>query len=94
MLSLARSIFEETSLDGLIKKIMMKAQGLLQSEKCRVYLVDHERQELEVILTYFTIYEYTLINNYCYSSRYKVALTIINVLIGIEPDYTIGSLLA
>jgi hypothetical protein len=34
---------------------MMKAQGLLQSEKCRVYLVDTERQELQVINAYKTI---------------------------------------
>ena len=49
LLSLARSIFEETSsLDRLINKIMIKAQELLQCEKCRVYLVDTERQEVEV----------------------------------------------
>ncbi|CAG2110617.1 unnamed protein product [Medioppia subpectinata] len=46
LLSLARSIFQETSsLDALIKKIMTRAQGLLQSDKCRVYLVDIEGQQ-------------------------------------------------
>lgn len=46
LLSLAQSIFEETSsLDRLINKIMSKAQGLLQCEKCRVYLVDTEQKD-------------------------------------------------
>ncbi|XP_054168648.1 cGMP-specific 3',5'-cyclic phosphodiesterase-like [Oppia nitens] len=48
LLSLAGSIFEETSsLDTLINKIMLKAQGLLQSDKCRVYLVDIEGQQFQ-----------------------------------------------
>ncbi|XP_074599710.1 cGMP-specific 3',5'-cyclic phosphodiesterase-like isoform X2 [Brevipalpus obovatus] len=48
LLSLARSIFEETSsLESLINKIMMKAQGLLQCEKCRVYLIDTDNQDYE-----------------------------------------------
>lgn len=46
LLSLAKSIFEETSsLDGLINKIMVKAEALLQCEKCRVYLVDTEHAD-------------------------------------------------
>ena len=44
LLLLAKSIFEETSsLDILIEKIMTKAQGLLHSEKCRVYLTDTDK---------------------------------------------------
>ncbi|CAG2174991.1 unnamed protein product, partial [Oppiella nova] len=43
-----RSIFQETSsLDALINKIMIKAQGLLHSDKCRVYLVDIEGQQFQ-----------------------------------------------
>nr|XP_042906908.1 cGMP-specific 3',5'-cyclic phosphodiesterase [Parasteatoda tepidariorum] len=46
LLSLAKSIFEETSsLDRLINKIMVKAEELLQCEKCRVYLVDTEHDD-------------------------------------------------
>ncbi|GIY06970.1 cGMP-specific 3',5'-cyclic phosphodiesterase [Caerostris darwini] len=47
LLSLAKSIFEETSsLDRLINKIMVKAEELLQCEKCRVYLVDTEQEDM------------------------------------------------
>ncbi|XP_055949647.1 cGMP-specific 3',5'-cyclic phosphodiesterase-like isoform X3 [Argiope bruennichi] len=47
LLSLAKSIFEETSsLDRLINKIMVKVEELLQCEKCRVYLVDTEQEDL------------------------------------------------
>ncbi|KAG8200040.1 hypothetical protein JTE90_001898 [Oedothorax gibbosus] len=47
LLSLAKSIFEETSsLDRLINKIMVKAEELLQCEKCRVYLLDTEEEDL------------------------------------------------
>ncbi|CAG2169231.1 unnamed protein product [Oppiella nova] len=46
----SRSIFQETSsLDALINKIMIKAQGLLHSDKCRVYLVDIEGQQFQEI---------------------------------------------
>lgn len=57
LLSLAKSIFEETlTLDLLIKKIITKAQALLKSNICRVYLVDFERQAFEVMLALFTQY--------------------------------------
>ncbi len=48
MLSLARTIFEDTSsLDVLINKIMIKAKGMLDCEICRVYLVDNEHDTLD-----------------------------------------------
>uniref|UniRef100_T1KKV2 Phosphodiesterase n=1 Tax=Tetranychus urticae TaxID=32264 RepID=T1KKV2_TETUR len=46
LLSLARSIFEEnSSLETLINKIMIQAQGLLPCERSRVYLIDIDSQD-------------------------------------------------
>lgn len=48
LLSLARTIFEDTSsLDVLINKIMVKAKGMLDCEVCRVYLVDNEHDAVD-----------------------------------------------
>ncbi|XP_022246838.1 cGMP-specific 3',5'-cyclic phosphodiesterase-like isoform X1 [Limulus polyphemus] len=55
LLTLAKSIFEETSsLDGLINKIMVKTQGLLTCEKCRVYLIDVEQSSRVMYQTQFS----------------------------------------
>ncbi|XP_076367841.1 cGMP-specific 3',5'-cyclic phosphodiesterase-like isoform X1 [Tachypleus tridentatus] len=55
LLGLAKSIFEETSsLDGLINKIMVKTQGLLTCEKCRVYLIDVEQSSRVMYQTQFS----------------------------------------
>ena len=43
LLTLAHNIFEEsTSLDGLVQKIMLDAQDVLQCDRCCVFLVDED----------------------------------------------------
>ncbi|XP_017472335.1 PREDICTED: cGMP-specific 3',5'-cyclic phosphodiesterase-like [Rhagoletis zephyria] len=58
LLSLARTIFEDTSsLDVLINKIMVKAKGMLDCEVCRVYLVDNEHDAVDAKYTFKAIFE-------------------------------------
>eukprot|EP01135_Chromosphaera_perkinsii_P011014 Nk52_evm48s2309 gene=Nk52_evmTU48s2309 len=46
LLSLARSIFEEIDVKQIITKIMRYARQLTNSDRCSLFLVDHESKEL------------------------------------------------
>eukprot|EP01137_Pigoraptor_chileana_P008132 Opistho-2@54538 len=46
LLHLAKTIFEYVEIDELVKKIMLLARGLCKAERCSVFLVDKDKEQL------------------------------------------------